>query len=43
MSLNYWVLRILAILCVWGDIYGSLEGLKLNIEEEKTEISPDEP
>ena len=42
-SLSYWVLSIIVILSVWGELHGSLEGLKLKIREEKSEIQFDKP
>ena len=37
-SLRYWVLMILVILSVWGEIHGSLGGLELKIGEVKSEM-----
>ena len=42
-SLNYWVLSILGILSVWGNIQGSLGGLELKIEEKKSRNPSDNP
>ena len=40
MTLNYWVLIILVILNVWGEIHISLEGLELKIGEENPSDRP---
>ena len=42
-SINYWVLRILVIINVWGEIHGSLEGLELKIRYKTLGIPNDKP
>ena len=43
LCLNYWVLRLLVILSDLGEIHGSLEGLEMKNEDERTKVSSNKP